>query len=122
MQRYSVVHPSPAGCWRHSKQASSRHARHSALSCCQPRPPPPAALQHLGSNRPCAWRYIVTQTRTRSVCFRHVLVACRARRLTDGKVVVVKEIKTTSLSAKQKAATMDEVEVLAKLQHPNIVK
>ncbi|WIA40766.1 hypothetical protein OEZ86_004446 [Tetradesmus obliquus] len=47
---------------------------------------------------------------------------CRARRLTDGKVVVVKEIKTTSLSAKQKAATMDEVEVLAKFNHPNIVK
>ncbi|KAF8057149.1 VTC4 [Scenedesmus sp. PABB004] len=47
---------------------------------------------------------------------------CRARRLTDGKVVVVKEIKTTSLSAKQKSATMDEVEVLAKLNHPNIVK
>jgi serine/threonine protein kinase len=47
---------------------------------------------------------------------------CRARRLTDGKVVVVKEIKTTSLSQKQKAATMDEVEVLAKFNHPNIVK
>eukprot|EP00882_Tetradesmus_deserticola_P010857 GHRQ01011476.1.p1 GENE.GHRQ01011476.1~~GHRQ01011476.1.p1 ORF type:complete len:341 (+),score=164.73 GHRQ01011476.1:126-1148(+) len=47
---------------------------------------------------------------------------CRARRLNDGKVVVVKEIKTTSLSQKQKAATMDEVEVLAKFNHPNIVK
>jgi hypothetical protein len=42
--------------------------------------------------------------------------------LTDGKVVVVKEIKTTSLSQKQKAATMGEVEVLAKFNHPNIVK
>jgi serine/threonine protein kinase len=36
-------------------------------------------------------------------------------------VVVVKEINTTSLSAKQKLATMDEVLVLAKLHHPNIV-
>lgn len=92
----------------------------------------------------------------------------RARRLADGKLVVVKEIKTTALTAKQKvgralgsgeertasraraearppcvprrshallsdsapapcalnrlqAATMDEVEVLAKLDHPNIV-
>jgi hypothetical protein len=32
----------------------------------------------------------------------------------------VKEIKTTALTPKQKAATMDEVEVLAKLDHPNI--
>lgn len=47
---------------------------------------------------------------------------CRARRLADGRVVVVKEINTTSLSAKQKSATMDEVLVLAKLNHPNIVK
>lgn len=37
-------------------------------------------------------------------------------------LVVVKEINTTSLSAKQKAATMDEVLVLSKLSHPNIVK
>lgn len=37
-------------------------------------------------------------------------------------MVVVKEINTTSLSAKQKAATMDEVLVLSKLNHPNIVK
>jgi serine/threonine protein kinase len=37
-------------------------------------------------------------------------------------VVVVKEINTTSLTAKQKAATMDEVLVLNKLNHPNIVK
>jgi serine/threonine protein kinase len=46
----------------------------------------------------------------------------RARRLADGKLVVVKEIKTTSLSAKLKAAVMDEVDTLAKLGHPNIVK
>lgn len=46
----------------------------------------------------------------------------RARRLADGVLVVVKEINTTSLSAKQKAATMDEVLVLSKLSHPNIVK
>jgi hypothetical protein len=56
------------------------------------------------------------------LCFLHRCCCCRARRLTDGKVVVVKEIKTTSLSQKQKAATMDEVEVLAKFNHPNIVK
>ena len=46
----------------------------------------------------------------------------RARRLADGKLVVVKEIKTTALNAKLKAAVMDEVENLAKLTHPNIVK
>lgn len=51
-----------------------------------------------------------------------IMRMCRAQRLADGVVVVVKEIKTTALSAKQKAATMDEVEVLAKLDHPNIVK
>lgn len=55
-------------------------------------------------------------------CGLTVLLVCRARRLTDGKVVVVKEIKTTNLSAKQKAATMDEVQVLANFNHPNIVK
>jgi serine/threonine protein kinase len=36
--------------------------------------------------------------------------------------MVVKEIKTTALNAKLKAAVMDEVETLAKLTHPNIVK
>ncbi|KIY97112.1 NIMA (never in mitosis a)-related kinase, partial [Monoraphidium neglectum] len=67
---------------------------------------------------------------------------CKARRLVDGRMVVVKEIKTTALTPKQKArrpalrlaaaagcsgaptpgaATMDEVEVLAKMDHPNIV-
>lgn len=45
----------------------------------------------------------------------------KARRLADGHMVVVKEVKTTPLDAKQKAATMAEVEVLAKLDHPNIV-
>jgi serine/threonine protein kinase len=37
-------------------------------------------------------------------------------------MVVVKEINTTSLFAKRKSATMDEVLVLSKLNHPNIVK
>jgi len=36
--------------------------------------------------------------------------------------VVVKEIKTTALNPKQKAATMAEVEALAKLDHPNIIR
>ncbi len=36
--------------------------------------------------------------------------------------MVVKTIKMAALSAKQRRATMDEVEVLAKLDHPNIVK
>jgi len=49
-------------------------------------------------------------------------VVKKARRLADGKLVVVKEIKTTALNAKLKAAVMDEVENLAKLTHPNIVK
>eukprot|EP00775_Hariotina_reticulata_P005977 gene5977-6216_t len=47
---------------------------------------------------------------------------CIARRLADGKDVVVKEIKTTSLPDKLRAATMEEVHVLANLNHPNIVK
>jgi serine/threonine protein kinase len=34
----------------------------------------------------------------------------------------VKEIKTTSLPDKLRAATMEEVHVLANLNHPNIVK
>lgn len=36
--------------------------------------------------------------------------------------VQVKEIKTSALSDRQCAATMDEVHVLAGLQHPNIVR
>lgn len=73
----------------------------------------------------CLW-----QTHT-SICDKHathnttsyaLVHTRRARRLADGRVVVVKEINTTSLSAKQKSATMDEVLVLAKLNHPNIVK
>lgn len=47
---------------------------------------------------------------------------CKAKRLRDGKEVVVKEIRTAHLSGKMKAATMDEVQVLAKMNHPNIVK
>ncbi|KAF6266153.1 kinase-like domain-containing protein [Scenedesmus sp. NREL 46B-D3] len=47
---------------------------------------------------------------------------CVARRLADGKDVVVKEIKTSNLSGKVKAATLAEVQVLASLCHSNIVK
>lgn len=47
---------------------------------------------------------------------------CKAKRLKDGQEVVVKEIRTVHLSGKMKAATMDEVQVLARMNHPNIVR
>lgn len=47
---------------------------------------------------------------------------CKARRLRDGQEVVVKEIKTVNLPGKMKAATMEEVKVLARMNHPNIVR
>ncbi|KAI8476547.1 MAG: kinase-like domain-containing protein [Monoraphidium minutum] len=91
-----------------------------------------AAMRRAGRSMCSAWGGACVRHARARACARHGARAGvdsrrrpptprRARRLADGKLVVVKEIKTTALTAKQKAATMDEVEVLAKLDHPNIV-
>lgn len=44
------------------------------------------------------------------------------KRLSDGKLVVLKEIGLTELSAPERQMALNEVQVLSVLHHPNIIR
>ena len=45
----------------------------------------------------------------------------RVRRVRDGKVYALKKVKLLSLSEKEKQNSLNEVRILASLNHPNII-
>lgn len=55
-----------------------------------------------------------------------VLVVCRivhlCRRLSDRKLVIIKQIPMEQMTADERQAALNEVKVLAMLDHPNIIR
>lgn len=45
----------------------------------------------------------------------------RARRIRDGKIYALKKVKIMELNEKEKQNALNEVRILASVQHPNIV-